>query len=531
MTSEPSFSLESLLSARPEDLESLLGSLTPAEADELLAMLPLWRPQPGPQTLAYESQADILGYGGAASGGKTDLLIGLAATQHQRSALFRRVGENLPGIVERCRKVYSLGGGQVTDDQARFPDGRIVEFESMQLERHKESHQGRARDFFGFDEATQFTRSQIEFVIAWNRSPDPSQRCRVVLAFNPPETAEGEWIIDFFGPWLDPQHPNPAKPGELRYFATRDGKDIELPDGSSIEVAGKMVRPVSRTFIPAMPGDNAFTSAEYMARLDALPEPLRSKLLFGDMRAGRQDDAYQVIPTDWVRRAQARWREREKPTTPMTALGADVARGGKDESTLAPRYGNYFAELVIRPGAETPTSDTYASLVLSVIDPTTVVNIDVIGVGSGPYDALRGHIGDRAIPMNAAEGSEAMDAAGVLGFVNQRAEWHWRLREALDPKSGQDIALPPDPRLTADLCAPRWKLTPRGIQIESKDEIKKRIGRSPDRGDAVVMGNAIKEMPGQGVMDFYKQQLAAKNATKTQPANVVRTTHDLRHKP
>jgi hypothetical protein len=59
------------------------------------------------------------------------------------------------------------------------------------------------------------------------------------------------------------------------------------------------------------------------------------------------------------------------------------------------------------------------------------------------------------------------------------------------------VALPPDPELRADLCAPLWKLTPRGIQIESKEDritesgikesgIKSRLGRSPDKGEAVV---------------------------------------------
>ena len=50
---------------------------------------PKWEPQPGPQTAAYESLADILFYGGAAGGGKTDLLMGLALTTQQHSILFR----------------------------------------------------------------------------------------------------------------------------------------------------------------------------------------------------------------------------------------------------------------------------------------------------------------------------------------------------------------------------------------------------------------------------------------------------------
>jgi hypothetical protein len=63
------------------------------------------------------------------------------------------------------------------------------------------------------------------------------------------------------------------------------------------------------------------------------------------------------------------------------------------------------------------------------------------------------------------------------------------VREALDPDSGQDIALPPDRDLRADLTAPRWSITARGIQVESKEEIRKRIGRSPDAGDAVMLAH------------------------------------------
>jgi hypothetical protein len=90
------------------------------------------------------------------------------------------------------------------------------------------------------------------------------------------------------------------------------------------------------------------------------------------------------------------------------------------------------------------------------------------------------------VAMNGAAGSEEFDRSGQLAFVNSRAQWYWRLREALDPTSGQNLALPPSAELRADLCAPRWKLTVRGIQVEAKDDIAKRIGRSPDCGDAAV---------------------------------------------
>src|SRR3954454_17002668 len=77
-----------------------------------------------------------------------------------------------------------------------------------------------------------------------------------------------------------------------------------------------------------------------------------------------------------------------------------------------------------------------------------------------------------------------------LAFANKRAEAWWNFREALDPDQpdGSAIALRPDPELRADLCTPTWKLTARGILLESKDDIRKRLGRSPGKADAVVMG-------------------------------------------
>jgi hypothetical protein len=89
--------------------------------------------------------------------------------------------------------------------------------------------------------------------------------------------------------------------------------------------------------------------------------------------------------------------------------------------------------------------------------------------------------------VNNSEGSDGTDMSGKLAFTNRRAETWWRFREALSPDRAPRVALPPDQRLFADLCAPRYRLSGRGLVIEEKAEVKKRLGRSPDRGDAVVL--------------------------------------------
>ena len=65
----------------------------------------LWSPQPGAQSDAYNSDADELFYGGAAGGGKTDLGLGLAFTQHRHAICFRRVYPNMRQMLERAREI------------------------------------------------------------------------------------------------------------------------------------------------------------------------------------------------------------------------------------------------------------------------------------------------------------------------------------------------------------------------------------------------------------------------------------------
>ena len=121
-----------------------------------------------------------------------------------------------------------------------------------------------------------------------------------------------------------------------------------------------------------------------------------------------------------------------------------------------------------------------------------VAVVDVIGIGAGVVHQLR-EKKVAVIPFHAAEHSRHTDRSGELGFVNMRAAAWWGMRERLDPAFGATIALPPDDELTADLTAPRrLPLTSGGkIQIEGKDAIRARLGRSTDAGDAAVQAFAL----------------------------------------
>lgn len=452
----------------------------------------LWAPLPGPQTDAYNSLADELFYGGAPGGGKTDLSLGLALTKHRSSIIFRRELTQLrgpEGIIERSKQIVGEHG-RLNENLFMWrglPGGRSLEFGAVQREDDKNKYKGRAHDLKVFDELPDFTESQFRFLCIWLRTAVSGQRTRVVATGNPPTTPEGEWVLRYWAPWLDPQHPNPAKPGELRWFAVLDGKDVEQLGPEAIEHKGETIRPRSRTFIPARVEDNPYyMETGYADVLNNLPEPLRSQMRFGRFDATNRDHPWQLIPTLWVRAAQKRWLSQPAPKTPLSGAGVDPSRGGEDEFVIAKRFDNWIAPLVKHAATDAPDGQTGAQLVYQAAGGAVPIGIDVGGsAGPSVFDQARANQMN-VVALDGSRKSTRRDKTGKLGFRNKRAEWHWRMRELLDPNSDQEIALPPDSQLLSDLCAPRWSITPRGIQVEPKEHIKARIGRSPDRGEAVI---------------------------------------------
>jgi len=422
------------------------------------------------------------------------LAIGLALTSHRKSIIFRREYPTLKGIIDRLREVIDDSGTYNGQDKVfRLKDGRQVELGAVQYAHDVRKYRGNPHDLHVFDEATEFDESQVRFLMGWNRSTYPNQRCRVLLTFNPPVNTRGQWVVRFFAPWLDLTHPNPALPGELRWYATIDGVETERPDGEPCKHNGETIQPLSRTFFPAKLADNpALARTNYGATLQSLPEPLRSQLLFGDFQAGIEIDAWQTIPTTWLQAAVERWKARPAPDVPMTCVGMDVAHGGKDKTAFAPRYGDWFGRITVYPGAETPDGRTAASLAVKIQKDDAVINVDAIGYGASAAERLADQppegYGVDARAINVGAGSTCRDKSGKYKMANIRAECYWRLREALDPDNEPTLCLPDDPELVADLTAPRYEITPSGIRIEKKEDIKTRLnGRSPDRGDAVAL--------------------------------------------
>jgi hypothetical protein len=224
-----------------------------------------------------------------------------------------------------------------------------------------------------------------------------------------------------------------------------------------------------------------------------------------------------VIPLGWVERAIDRWTEwqdRGAPEMPgQPVIACDVARFGDDMTAMVQRQGDAVYTIHRFSGIDTketteillrrdprPDMNGRVPRLFGVDTPHLAYIVDVIGVGAGVVDNLRHHMRSLQRPhppsvlgFNASEQHHRMDRNGEFGFFNNRAAAWWNLRELLDPHQpgGSKIMLPDDDQLRADLTAPKWKLADSGsppkIKVEPKEDIRDRLGRSPDTGDAVVM--------------------------------------------
>lgn len=452
-----------------------------------------WIPSPGPQTDAYFCPADLLLYGGQGGGGKSDLGLGLAFTAHRRSLILRRRYTNLGALIDRALEINGTRDGfnGSPPPKVRTADGRHIEFGANQHAGDEQGWQGQPFDLKVFDEGVQFLESQIRFHLGWLRTTAEDQRVRAVIATNPPTESGGDWIVGMFRPWLDITHSKPAKPGELRWFVTApDGSDLEVDGPETVEIEGKTLRPSSRTFIPAALRDNPFlVNTDYQAKLDGLPEPLRSAVRDGNFMAIRKDADFQVIPTAWVIAAQQRWKPDGVRSFAMTAMGFDPAGGGRDSAELCWRHGGWYAPLLSAKGEETADGSKAAGTIIAHRRDNAPVVVDVGGGYGGAVTLRLKDNGIGHVAFNGAAASTARTKDGQLRFANKRAEAWWKFREELDPdqEGGSAIALPPDPELLADLTTPTYEVAARGLLIESKADIRERLGRSPGKGDAVVM--------------------------------------------
>jgi hypothetical protein len=198
----------------------------------------------------------------------------------------------------------------------------------------------------------------------------------------------------------------------------------------------------------------------------------------------------QLIPMAWIEAANNRWQERRETAERKAGeqrLGVDVAGMGNDKTVFCRRYNNFVD--AFRVYSRSDHMETAGRIKNTLLPHTNdVAFIDTIGEGSGVYSRCK-ELGVRAVSAKFSEGTNGRrDLTGQREFVNMRAWCYWAVRDALDPKLGGDLALPPDDELAQELTATEWEVRSDGkIKLIDKDKIKEAIGRSPDKADAVAL--------------------------------------------
>lgn len=445
----------------------------------------------------------------------SDLMLGLAVSElspHRKAIIFRRSYPELKDIMTRAQEIVAETGARFkAGNQMRFdglPNGKTLELGSVPNFQAAQKYRGRAHDLKLFDEVPDIPEAVYTFLSGWARTTEKGVPVRIVAAGNPPTTTEGQWVIRRWAPWLDPNHPNPAVPGEKRWFATLDGEDKEItealsPEGSKGEPFEwtnekgdtELISPKSRTFIPAKLSDNKYLAdTQYKAVLQNMPEPYRSQLLYGDFGLSTKPDPWQVIPTEWVAAAERRWIEAKEAgvvassiqTNP--AFGLDVAEAGADKTVLVKLTGTYMQHYQFIDvddddiAKQVDLIETYLASAKRA-----PIGVDAIGVGVGVASFLKRR-NYRVAPIKVSRSSKKRDKTGVFSFLNVRAEIWWRLREALDPYNSNPLCIPPDPKLRAELTSAKYERTPNDkLKIEEKARIRDRLGRSPDIAEALML--------------------------------------------
>lgn len=190
-----------------------------------------------------------------------------------------------------------------------------------------------------------------------------------------------------------------------------------------------------------------------------------------------------LLPMDWIEQAMMR----EVPIGGKRTVGCDVAWTGDDDSIIAPMTGRQVHSLEEYHGQD--PMQIADSLDVHLVQENVTGYVDSIGIGAGVYsrEAQRGR---QVHAINVAEkaegqweGKEASDH-----FLNLRAQIAWNLRMALDPSGPEPIALPNDLEMQAQMSGIKYKINNAGkVQLQSKEDMKKALGYSPDKFDAIAL--------------------------------------------
>lgn len=193
-----------------------------------------------------------------------------------------------------------------------------------------------------------------------------------------------------------------------------------------------------------------------------------------------------LIGPDEVHAAMRRWGHLKKGEFAhmQKRLGVDVARFGDDRTVIFPRQGLMAKRPVILRMADTVAIAARILLACSRWESELELIDDTGHWGHGVYDNLKST--GRA-PLAIQFHAPALDPR----YKNRRAEMWLTMTEWIR-KGG---CLPFVPEMVAELTVPTYTFSGGQFLLEDKDQIKERLGRSPDLADALALTFAVPDQP------------------------------------
>ena len=248
-------------------------------------------------------------------------------------------------------------------------------------------------------------------------------------------------------------------------------------------------RPADHSFTQFLMKDNPYVTSESIEDLRGILSPAEIQRFIEGIFV-HADDPNQLIPYEWCRNAII-----PAITDDLTellfgagkqSLGVDVARYGDDNSVIIRSFEGRVAAIEVFEDISTfQLAQAVAARINDFSIDTDRVVVDTVGIGAGVYDDLEG-LG--YIVKEFVGGAKPTMTFGTAlhkyRFKDLRSQGYWYLRELL--RTGE-FGIPDDRQLIEDITAHRYTiLGDLTIAVESKDALKKRIGRSPDKSDALV---------------------------------------------
>jgi hypothetical protein len=248
-----------------------------------------------------------------------------------------------------------------------------------------------------------------------------------------------------------------------------------------------ITNPQDRTrFIRALPSDNKFLAEGYVDRLKkafAFNPPLLKAYLEGSWDG--LDAAFVVIPSDDIERSVNNKFPAWNSTRRITVC--DVSESGDDETVI---YDMENASIIKEEiYSHRDLMDTVGRIMAHAKqNKSSLVCVDKVGLGAGVYSRLQ-EIYTTDKTMRVYGFDSRISAPGDLNsqtFKNYKTYAWFKAREMFKDRK---CCIPDDPTLKSQLASVTYHFTAGDVlMIDAKDDLKERMGGSPDRADAYVMG-------------------------------------------